>query len=319
MPLPKGDTIGILADNLRIRQSVLPISARRATGWAAGLSLPRGGETVFYTGLMYQMVPDIAAMSRMQGRIENSWIAGFVGVGRCVNKVVNIAAFMARPDRELKLYCDGVLKNIALLLRQVGVDFGYLYEEELYSGALVYDLGVNDLLEGHGQKIAGLFVKYGVKNVITVDPHTTNMLRTVLPAIVKGFHFNVKSYLEVLAERGIQPARSLEQDLVIHDSCLYARHEGVVDEPRALLNRAGAQVKEPKNAGKFTMCCGGPVESLMPGLAVDRARMRMAQLKEVAQNGVTMCPLCYVNLHKAAPEEMHIEDISSYLVKSYLK
>ena len=46
MPLPTGDVIGILADNLRLRRSVLPISGRSATRWARGLNLPRGGETV---------------------------------------------------------------------------------------------------------------------------------------------------------------------------------------------------------------------------------------------------------------------------------
>jgi len=57
MPLPTGETIGILADNLRIRKSVLPISKKSATRWAKGLGLPKGGETVLYTGLMYQMIP----------------------------------------------------------------------------------------------------------------------------------------------------------------------------------------------------------------------------------------------------------------------
>ena len=57
MPLPTRDVVGILADNLRLRGSVLPIPARRATRWARELDLPRGGETVLYTGMMYQLVP----------------------------------------------------------------------------------------------------------------------------------------------------------------------------------------------------------------------------------------------------------------------
>ena len=45
MPLPTGDVIGILGDNLRLRKSVLPLSTRVATRWTEGLDLPRGGET----------------------------------------------------------------------------------------------------------------------------------------------------------------------------------------------------------------------------------------------------------------------------------
>ena len=43
MPLPTGDTIGILADNLRLRRSVLPIPRASAIRWTQGLDLPRGG------------------------------------------------------------------------------------------------------------------------------------------------------------------------------------------------------------------------------------------------------------------------------------
>ncbi len=98
MPLPIGDTIGILADNLRLRGSVLPISARNATRWARGLNLPRGGETVLYTGLMFQLIPYIEEMSQAEEKLGDSWLAGFVGLGRQVNKVVNISALMARPS-----------------------------------------------------------------------------------------------------------------------------------------------------------------------------------------------------------------------------
>ena len=52
MSVPIGATLGIFADNTRLRKSVLPLSARKATAWARGLNLPVGGETVLYTGQM---------------------------------------------------------------------------------------------------------------------------------------------------------------------------------------------------------------------------------------------------------------------------
>ena len=62
MPLPTGDVIGILGDNLRRRRSVLPLPSRVATEWTEGLDLPRGGKTVLYTGLMYQLIPYIEGL-----------------------------------------------------------------------------------------------------------------------------------------------------------------------------------------------------------------------------------------------------------------
>lgn len=317
MPLPIGDTIGILADNLRIRKSVLPISANSATTWAKGLGLPKGGETILYTGMMYQLIPYIDAMNKAQEKIEDSWLADYIKYGRIVNKVVNVSGFMARPSKSMQESYNQILVNIARLLKEAGVSFGYLYEDDLYSGALVYDLGVDDVLEAHAHKVVNMFKKYNVKNVITVDPHTTNMLRSVYPSFIKGYDFNVKSYMEVLVERGIRPKNKLGLEVAIHDSCVYARYENVLNEQRTLLESAGVTIKEPADSGRFTHCCGGPAESLFPKKAKANAQKRVEQIKKVASKGVTMCPICFVNLQKAAKGEVKLDDISSYFVKAY--
>ncbi len=329
MPLPIGDTIGILADNLRQRRSVLPIPVRAATRWARGLNLPRGGETVMYTGLMFQLIPYIEAMSGAEERLGDSWLAGFTGLGRQVNKVVNISAFMARPSAQAQAANDQVLVNVALLLKQAEVDFGYLYEEELYSGALIYDLGVHEALVSHARKVYDVLKKHSVKNVITVDPHTTNMLRSVYPTIIDGYDLKVQSYLEVLAEKGLKPVKTLAGEVAIHDSCVFARYENVVDQPRDLLAQAGITVREPEDAGKYTWCCGGPAESLYPKKALANAEKRVAQLKKAVtaeraggaeagvETGITMCPICLVNLQKAAQESLRFQDISHYLRQAY--
>jgi Fe-S oxidoreductase len=318
MPLPIGDTIGILADNLRLRGSVLPISARSATRWARGLGLPRGGETVLYTGLMFQLIPYIEEMSQAEEKLGDSWLAGFTGLGRQVNKVVNISAFMGHPPAEVRTAYDQVLIDVATLLQQAGVAFGYLYGDELYSGALIYDLGEDELLRSHARKVYDTLKQHGVKHVITIDPHTTNMLRSVYPTVIQGYDLHVKSYLEVLAEQGMKPVQTLSGEVAIHDSCVFARYEGVIDEPRALLGHTGLAVKEPANAGKFTWCCGGPAESLYPGKALENARKRVEQLKDAAPAVVTMCPICLVNLQKAAGDAMRLHDISHYLRQAYV-
>jgi Fe-S oxidoreductase len=67
----------------------------------------------------------------------------------------------------------------------------------------------------------------------------------------------------------------------------------------------------------LTWCCGGPAETLHPELAADRARERVAELREVASSGITMCPICLVNLQKAAGDSMRFTDISHYLRSAY--
>ncbi len=251
----------------------------------------------------------------------DSWMAKYTSLGRTANRFVNVSAFMARPSAEERARYDRVPINVVHLLRKAGVEFGALYEDDLYSGALAYDLGLDEVVVEHAKKVHAAFRKHGVKTVITIDPHTTTMLRSVYPKILKGYDVEVRSYLEVLAEKGFagngQAARQLAREVVLHDSCVFARYEGVVDEPRELLAAAGVTVRDPENTGRQTWCCGGPVESLYPAKAAANAEKRVAQLREAGTDAVTMCPMCYVNLSNAAGETMCFKDISEYLREAH--
>ena len=319
MPLPIGPILGILSDNLRTRGSVLPLSRRAATGWAKGLNIPRGGKTVLYTGLMYQLIPAIDALAGQMAVFENSPITRYFGLGRFANRFINLSFFMAlTASKEMKQENDQVLRNIAGMLQKAGVEFGYLYDQERYSGALVYDGGMDESFGIHARRVTEVFRKNGVRCVITVDPHTTSILRDVYPKFIQGFDLEVKNYMEVLAEKGLPVMQGQNRELVIHDSCVYARYEKMIAQPRSLLANAGVTVKEPEFAGRSTYCCGGPIESLFPSKAHKIAVKRVNQLSESGKEIVTMCPICQVNLRKAAGEGRHINDISNTLAEAYL-
>jgi Fe-S oxidoreductase len=318
MPLPTGDVIGILADNLRRRKSVLPISSRSATKWARGLDLPRGGETVLYTGLMYQLIPYIEGLVNAEKRLGDSWLSKLTGLARMINRLINVSTFMVWPSPGLRAEYDQVPINVARLLRQAGVKFGYLYEDDLYSGALTHDLGADEAVAEHARRVHAALKKHGVKNVITIDPHTTNMLRSVYPKLLPDYDIRVKTYLEVLTEKDLPLRTALSGELAIHDSCVFSRYENIVQEPRDLLARTGTTVKEPEKSGRMTWCCGGPVESLYPYKAAANAQKRVEQLKEAASEVVTMCPMCLINLSSGAPDDISFNDISHYLCRAFV-
>jgi Fe-S oxidoreductase len=318
MPLPTGDVIGILADNLRLRKSVLPISRRSATRWARGLALPRGGETVIYTGMMYQLIPYIEGLVKAEKSLGDSWLSKFTGLARKINKLINVSTFMVLPSRQLKAVYDQVPINVARLLKQAGVEFGYLYGDDLYSGALAYDLGADEAVVRHAKRVYEVFKKHGVKTVITIDPHTTNMLRSVYPKLLPGFDIEVKNYLEVLVEKGAQPLQTLSGEVVLHDPCVFARYEGIAKEPRQLLSAAGLTPLEPEKSGRFTWCCGGPVESLYPAKAQANAEKRLQQLTEMGTEIVTMCPMCFVNLSSVVTDGVRLNDVSHFLRRAYV-
>lgn len=318
MPVPIKSTLGILADNLRKRGSALPLSKRARSAWAQGLNLPRGGETVLYTGQMWQMVPAINAMSHQLAKYEHARSGWLFGFARSMNKLVNLTPFLARTTSKDRQEYNDRLRNIARLLTAAGVQFGYLYEDDLYAGALAHDEGLDAAFARHATRVYRTLKANGVKRVITVDPHTTNMLRTNFPKIVPGFDIGVRSYLEVLGEARLRPVRKLNRTATIHDSCVYARYEGVLEQPRRLLADGGLTLSEPELSGKLTFCCGGPLETLFPGKSAEIARQRIGQLGAVDHQVVTACPLCLANLRRVAPPEVHVQDISDLLSEAYV-
>ncbi len=313
MALPTREVVGILTDNLRIRGSVLPIPARQATRWARDLDLPHGGETVLYTGLMYQLIPYIERLVALEQRLGDTPLARLAGVGRRLNRLVNGVAFVARPSARERAEYERVPANVARLLQRAGIEFGYLYEDDLYAGALAYDLGATAAVAAHARRVVARLRARGVREVITIDPHTTNMMRSVYPTLVDDYDIRVRSYLEVLAEHGLPFPTPTAARVVVHDPCVYARYERLVDPPRQLLAAAGIEVGEPVDGRELTWCCGGPAEALFPDRAAAVAAVRVAQLRTVACECVTMCPICLVNLRKSA-DGMRFRDISDYLV-----
>jgi hypothetical protein len=319
MSLPIGDILGILVDNLRLRESVLPMSKRRISTWADGLGIKEGGETVIYTGHMYQLIPSIKVMAGKMMALENSFLTKYFWIGRLANKAINLVPFMGEPPPEEQARYNNYLRNIAMLLKEAEIDFGCLFDRELYTGALIFDQGIDHVFEMHAQRVYRLLKENKVRRVITVDPHTTNMLRTIYPKFIKSYDLEVKSYLEVLCEQDMDAINPLDTDLVIHDSCVYARHEGVTKEPRLLLKKAGARLHEPELSERLTHCCGGPIESLFPGKAHEIAQKRLSQLAECGNKITTMCPICLINLKEAAKNDVTVTDISEYLAMAYCK
>lgn len=272
-----------------------------------------------YTGLMYQLMPSMIALEKMMSKFENSSLNRLFGLGRGINRMLSVSRFTPLlADRSDQDQFNGILRNIVFLLRSAGVEFGYLYEHELYAGALAHDEGICGAFERQAQRVNDLFQRHDVRRVITVDPHTTNILRTVYPKYVPDYRLEVKSYLEILAETVRKPAKATEQAVAIHDSCVYARHEGMVEEPRHLLENAGIDTVEPDYSGKMTFCCGGPIESLFPGKARSIAETRIAQLAAASEHVITTCPICLVNLAGAAAGNgVTVRDIAGYLAGAY--
>lgn len=273
--------------------------------WAKDLGLRRGGETVLYTGCLYQLMAYADSLVDMYESLGD-W---GVRISRLFTSISPklfswFASKLVKPDKKILDYSSRTLRSIAKLLRASGVDFGYLYEKDLYSGIYLYELGLEDLFAQHAAIVYKQLVGEGVKRIITVDPHTTYVLREIYPRYVEGFEIEVKHYLELIGVKGnitSNKAFTISDRVklpVIHDSCYMVRKLGLYDATR----NAAKNIRyiEPKNSGVKTLCCGGPIEGISPKLAL---RIATKRAKELASTGsdrvIVMCPICFTNLERA--------------------
>ncbi len=305
-----------MVENVKRRKTPIPIPPKVAYGWAEELYLPRGGETILYTGLLYQMAPYIDALVYQLSKIEEGK-EFILKIGRVASKFFDITKVASKVSDEQITRQNNILKNISKLLLKADVEFGYLYEDELYSGVLLYDLGVDKVFKWYIKDVYNVFRKYGVKRIITVDPHTTHILRSIYPKYIPEYNIKVENYLEILLHKNLKAVNNVNKRIVIHDPCFYARYEKIIDEPRKLLNKIGVTIEEPKNSREYTFCCGGPIESVSPKLSSEVAKLRFNQLIEKSSIIVVMCPLCYLNLRRVA-DKGAIIDISELLSQGYL-
>lgn len=278
------------------------------SGWANGLNLSREGETVLLTARMYQMLPYVIQATEMVASAKpilpllsvKAFAKMFEKAGSLAGETV--LRLKAKGARDVKHKGENVLKGIAAALNHAGEYPAYLYEAEPYSGVLLYDLGLEKHIAPHVKKVYQQLKSSGVKRVITVDPHTTFMLREVFPGYISHYDIEVVQYLELLSgkveELKTPGEEELPKEFVMHDSCVMTRDLGIVEQARKVSAEMGITLLEPENTRQDTACCGGPVEYAYADLSGKISNIRIQELADVCRNIIVTCPICLINLMK---------------------
>jgi len=316
--------LSTLKENIHRTGDPLGFTRDYWSGWTKGLNLPMGGETILFTGRMYQMLPYVIQTTAMVPTVKPLLeFPGAAPLMRMGNRLAGepIIRMKARGEKDIRNRGQAALKGVVKALARVGVTPGYLHGQEPYSGVLLHDLGLTHEVEAHAQKVWEVFLRHNIKQIITMDPHTTFMLRKVMPDLVPGFDIKVIHYAQLLMERGMEKidlsSRGLPDAFVIHDSCVMTRDLELIQPLRTLVGFTGKDLIEPANNKKDTACCGGPVEYAFGDLCHRISRIRMEELAASGRNIITACPICLINLRPYEQEMgVRIWDMGEILCKS---
>jgi Fe-S oxidoreductase len=296
--------------------------------------LVSNGDAPDYLGAMYNNLE----------RRSNIWGLGYDQRTKFVQSATLETFDPAKHDVLVWLGCAGSfdadfqksLRSLFGILRAKAVKFGVLSKERC-TGDPAKRTGneymFQELANGNIEDLKAA----GVKKILTSCPHCVKTIGHDYRKFgyeVEILHTSV--FVEELLRRdgagiysgpaddGASAGSGMSEQretVTFHDPCYLGRYAGTVDEPRALLTRFGADIKEPERNRENPFCCGAGGGLLFadkeeePGTRISDVRFK--QLQATGANiVVTACPFCSIMLKGAqasAQADTQFVDLMTYV------
>lgn len=219
-----------------------------------------------------------------------------------------------------------VSRALVRLFGEAGLDFGILGNQENCCGSEVRRLGEAGLFEMMVEEGLEALQSLEISRMFTVSPHCFN-------AYKQDYHLpehniQIQHYTQVLADliqhNDLVFRNGFEKTVTYHDPCYLGKHNGIFDEPRAVLKAIPElRLVEMDRSREKSFCCEGGggrmwLEGTNPSLRLAQWRVNQA-LETGASILATACPFCLVTLEEAVKhlnmeERIRVMDIAEIAV-----
>lgn len=296
--LEKGNMLGVAGDK---------------AAWAKDLNLPRKAEFTFFAGCGYQFMRYVEGMMKAATSMEKVGLGmeKSIGISKVFGKVgIDLPSITAKVTTAGKedTYTI-ILVSAASILQKLGVDIGYMYEDEPCCGSPLYYSGFLDDYIENANKNFKAFKSLGIQKVVGLIPACTASLKNIYPKYVEGYNLEVYHFIEIVAQRlrdiNIRPKLKEKLTIAYHDPCQLSRYLEIIDAPREVLTSiAGLELREPdpEQCRQWSTCCGGGgLEVGSPELCERLGLRRVEELLNTGANViVSHCPACVMQLKRSA-------------------
>lgn len=245
-----------------------------------------------------------------------------------------VPADFTPPKKAEYLYYAGCMASywatetataIVEVLRKINLNFGILGENEPCCGMISLWGGEKAIAKEMAEKNLEVIKRYGAKTLITSCPGCYTTFTKDYPNLVGKLGFNVLHISELLTELikdgKLKFQKEIPMVVTYHDPCHIGRFHRIFEAPREIIKAIpGIKLVEMDNSKAESNCCGGPLRTAYADYSVAIGRSRVREAAETgASTLLTFCPLCYINLRRAAREEklkLRVLDVPMFLAQA---
>jgi Fe-S oxidoreductase len=201
-------------------------------------------------------------------------------------------------------------RAVVKILRQAGVDFAVLGDEEKCNCEWARRAGEENLYQTQTASNIGTFEKYEFNTIITHCPHCFNTFKNEYPDFGGSYPvLHHSQYIAQLIEEGkVKPGAGSTETITYHDSCYLGRYNDEYDSPRKSLEAiGGVQLVEMKRSRDRGLCCGGGGAQVWFENEAQKRPVGEVRLEEAMalqpDTVATACPFCTLMLSSAAQSQ----------------
>jgi Fe-S oxidoreductase len=220
-----------------------------------------------------------------------------------------------------------IVQSFAKIMNVAGIKFAILGNEERNSGDNARRMGNEFLFQQLCQENIANFQSYGVKKIVTIDPHAFNTFKNEYPEF--GLESEVYHHTELIwkwiQDGLINPIKEVKEAIAYHDSCYLGRYNNIYNIPRQILTSIpGVKVLEMERNKQDSMCCGAGGGMMWieekQGKRINLERTEQALSVNPSMIG-SNCPYCLTMLSdgikaKEVEEQVKTMDIAEIVERS---
>ncbi|MCZ0874426.1 (Fe-S)-binding protein [Peribacillus sp. AS_2] len=220
-----------------------------------------------------------------------------------------------------------IVQSFSKIMNVAGIKFAILGNKERNSGDNARRMGNEFLFQQLCQENIANFQSFGVKKIVTIDPHAFNTFKNEYPEF--GLESEVYHHTELIwkwiQDGLINPIKEVKEAIAYHDSCYLGRYNNIYDIPRQILTSIpGVKVLEMERNKQDSMCCGAGGGMMWieekQGKRINVERTEQALSVNPSMIG-SNCPYCLTMLSdgikaKEVEEQVKTMDIAEIIERS---